>query len=479
MRKVLFWTAAVAWAFVLVAGVSGQSGGRFALVIGNSDYEGIANLTNPANDATDMAAALRRIGFEVDTLIDAELPEMEEAVVRLGRRMEASPSSLALFYYAGHGVQSGGENYLIPARTSIPSESFLRSKALSSQAVLDTLSRAEDGLTLVFLDACRDNPFGWSRGGNRGLSVVGVQPAGSIVMYATSAGSVALDGDGRNGTFTGELLKHIETPGLEIREVLNRTGDGVRRATNGAQIPAIYSQFFGAAHLTEPPVAAEEAPGTNGPREPQDTGSSAGASAASRNTASPPQTESAAPEPGFVTLPYHEGFEDRAAFLSLWSEEPNGSGGEFGQSTGTRFGGRRSYTIAATNANFTGYLNSYPTIKTRELIEVDADTTYRFSVNVYTDDIAVADCGVRFYNNRRANIGGYSNGVEPIERSDGWVEMDITLDPRHYSDSYAELRYVELWVALSLSYDAYEHHRIPDGTLTKIYIDELRFEEVR
>ncbi len=466
MRRISFWTIVVVWSVAFVAGAAAQSAGRFALVIGNSDYEGIADLTNPVNDAADMAAALRRVGFEVDTLIDAELPEMEEAVVRLGRRMEAMPSSLALFYYAGHGVQSSGENYLIPARTRIPSEAFLRSKALSSQAVLDTLSRSEDGLTLVFLDACRDNPFGWSRGGSRGLSVVGVQPAGSIVMYATSAGSVALDGDGRNGIFTGELLKHIETPGLEIRDVLNRTGDAVRRATNGAQIPAIYSQFFGAAHLTEPTndrVAATDPVAT----------------APSRTATGPPETEEEQPEPGIVTLPYHEGFEDHAAILSLWSEEANGSDGEFGRSSRTRLTGRRSYTISATNTNATGYLSSFPTIKTRELIEVDADRKYRFSVNVYTDEIAVADCGVRFYNSRRATIGGYSNGVEPLRQSDGWVEMDITLDPQYYSDGYRDLSYVELWVALSLSYDTNVHHTIPNGTRTTIYIDEVRFEEVR
>jgi hypothetical protein len=222
---------------------------RFALVMGNSQYVGVTSLKNPVNDASDMAAALRRLGFTVELLTDADLPRMEEAVVRLGSRLSADHDSIGYFFYAGHGVQSAGINYLIPSNTPIATETFLRSKALSMQAVLDTLSASGNRLNVVVLDACRNNPFGWGRGGTRGLTPVSQQPAGSIVTYATSAGSVAQDGEGRNGVFTAELLKHLETPGIDIAEVFRRTGAGVSQSTGGQQVPAVYNQYFDVAYL--------------------------------------------------------------------------------------------------------------------------------------------------------------------------------------------------------------------------------------
>lgn len=154
---------------------------------------------------------------------------------------------MGLFFFAGQGVQYGGENYLIPSNTSIASEAFLRSRAVAMQAVMDTLNASGNSLNMVLLDACRDNPFGWARSGSRGHTVVGQPPPGSIIVYATSAGSTAADGGGRNGVFTGELLKHRETPGVDVKDVFNRTGASVSQVSGGRQIPAIYSQFFGAA----------------------------------------------------------------------------------------------------------------------------------------------------------------------------------------------------------------------------------------
>jgi hypothetical protein len=233
---------------------------RFALVIGNGNYNDLGKLANPANDASDMAAALKSLGFETQLLVDADLGSMEDAVVGLGNRLAASSGSTGFFYYAGHGVQSNGINYLIPADAWIASEAFLRTKALAAQTVLETLQSAKNGLNVIVLDACRDNPFGWSRSGTRGLSVVGSQPTGSILVYATRAGSVAQDGSGRNGIFTQELLKNLQTPGLEIKEVFNRTGAGVRDATGGKQVPAVYNQFFDSAYLgTAGTIPAETA----------------------------------------------------------------------------------------------------------------------------------------------------------------------------------------------------------------------------
>lgn len=225
------------------------NGPRYALVIGNGNYKDLGKLKNPVNDATDMAKALDEMGFQVKLLTDADLPSMEDAVIRLGNQLSQSADSTGFFFYAGHGVQSGGINYLIPADARIPSETFLKTKALVAQEVLDTLQQSRNALNVVVLDACRDNPFSWSRSGARGLSVVGIQPPGSIIVYATSAGSVAQDGTGRNGVFTQELLKQIRTPGLEIKDVFNRTGKMVNTVTAGKQVPAVYNQFFDAAYL--------------------------------------------------------------------------------------------------------------------------------------------------------------------------------------------------------------------------------------
>ncbi len=226
---------------------------RIALVIGNGDYDALGRLNNPPNDARDMADALEDVGFDVDLRIDADLDSMEEAVVEFGRRLASELGATGFFFYAGHGVESDGSNYLIPSGASIRSESFLRTRSVATQAVLDEMQSAGAGLSIVVLDACRDNPFSWARSGSRGLAPVGYQPPGSIVAYATSAGSVAEDGTGRNGTFTAELLNHIGTPGIDISEVFRRTGRAVRDVTAGRQIPAVYNQFFDSAFLGGPP----------------------------------------------------------------------------------------------------------------------------------------------------------------------------------------------------------------------------------
>jgi hypothetical protein len=132
---------------------------------------------------------------------------------------------------------------------NIPSENYLRNRAVSVQTVLDELNDAGNELNVVVLDACRDNPFNWGRSGNRGLTVIGSQPADSIVVYATSAGSIAQDGLGRNGLFTSHLLNNLRTPGLDVTEIFRRTGLDVSLASDRKQIPAVYVQFFGNAYF--------------------------------------------------------------------------------------------------------------------------------------------------------------------------------------------------------------------------------------
>lgn len=201
--------------------LSAQS--RFALVIGNNAYGELGSLKSPVNDATDIAATLGNLGFKVELLKNTNLGAMEKAVINLKNKLSVNKDSIGFFYYASHGVQSRGQNFLIPANASIADEAFLKTKSLSAQIVTDLLQSAGNSLNMIILNACRDNPFSWSRGGSRGLSVVGTQPPGSIIVYATSAGSVARDGAGRNGLFTTELLKHMKTPGLDVAGVFRRS----------------------------------------------------------------------------------------------------------------------------------------------------------------------------------------------------------------------------------------------------------------
>ena len=244
---------------VLPFSVSAQQNNieKHALVIGNGAYTGLSVLANPVNDANDIAAVLEYLGFTVEVVLNGKMDAMENAVIRLGERLHKSKNSYGFFFYAGHGVQSGGENFLIPVDANIPGENYLRNRAVSVQTLLDDLNDAGNYLNIVVLDACRDNPFGWSRSASRGLSIVNKQPADSLIVYATSAGQTAADGDGRNGLFTSQLLQNLIDPSLEVKEVFNRTGADVAEVSNRQQIPAIYNQFFGTAYLAGSPDGAD------------------------------------------------------------------------------------------------------------------------------------------------------------------------------------------------------------------------------
>ena len=279
MKKIICWLLALSIAFIFPALLTAQER-RVALVIGNGDYQAATKLINPVNDAADIGEVLAGLGFDVEVRIDADLDTMEKAVLRFGNKLAGSTDSVGFFYYAGHGVQSNGENYFIPVDARLSAESMLRIRAIPLQFVLDSIGEAGNKLNIIVLDACRDNPFSWARSSARGLAVVGIQPAASIVVYSTSAGKVAQDGTGRNGTFTEELLRHLPTPGLDIMEVLRRTGQDVQAKTASAQIPAIYSQFFGFLQLVP-----GEAPAMAGPAAPMETSAKASPAAGSVTSA--------------------------------------------------------------------------------------------------------------------------------------------------------------------------------------------------
>jgi formylglycine-generating enzyme required for sulfatase activity len=252
-RSVFFFLCALLLTLSAWQNVSAQQ--KFALVMGNGAYRNLGRLNNPVNDANDMKAALQGLGFTVDTVVDGSRVQMEEAIERFKNRLSVSKNSYGFFFYAGHGVQSGGVNYLIPVDADIRSEAYLRDRSVSVQAMLDEINAAGNELNIVVLDACRDSPFSWSRSGSRGLQVVANQPADSIIVYATSAGSIAADGEGRNGLFTAHLLNNLKKPGLEVNEVFRLTMGDVARASGNRQRPAVYNQFPGTAYLSGRPPA--------------------------------------------------------------------------------------------------------------------------------------------------------------------------------------------------------------------------------
>ena len=220
----------------------GSADRRTALVIGNATYEHNP-LLNPVNDARDMAEALRQVGFQVALLLDANLRTMIEALNTFSRDLRQG--GVGLFYFAGHGIQVGGENYLLPLRTNINREQDVPYEAVPVGRILGGMQDADNQLNVIILDACRNNPFArqW-RASQGGLAVVqAVQ--GSLIAYATAPGSVALDGSGRNGLYTSFLLQHLSTSGLSVEHLFKRVRSDVVRATKGAQIPWESSSLIG------------------------------------------------------------------------------------------------------------------------------------------------------------------------------------------------------------------------------------------
>jgi uncharacterized caspase-like protein len=208
---------------------------RVALVIGNSAYRNYPRLPNPVNDARAVAAALERTGFKVSLQEDVSRVGMIKAVRSFGDSL--GKGGVALFYYAGHGVQVNERNFLVPVDADIQREDEVQHFSLDAAAVLDKMDRAQSRINLLILDACRNNPFGRAtRGFGVGLAQMDA-PYGTLIAYATAPGKLALDGDGPNGVYTTHLLKHIRTPDLAVEIMFKRVREGVTRETSNGQIP--------------------------------------------------------------------------------------------------------------------------------------------------------------------------------------------------------------------------------------------------
>jgi uncharacterized caspase-like protein len=187
-----------------------QTEARTALVIGNGAYPNNP-LKNPTNDAEDIAQTLVALGFNVTKLIDANYAAMGRAIDAFGRQLEKD-RGIGLFYYAGHGVQYQGANYLIPADSDIQNPQDLPYDAIDVGKVLAKMEAAGNHANIVILDACRNNPFpGSERSAERGLAIVARQPPESMVIYATQPGATARDGEGRNGVFTASFLHALSS----------------------------------------------------------------------------------------------------------------------------------------------------------------------------------------------------------------------------------------------------------------------------
>ena len=227
--------------------VFSQSGEpRIALVIGNGSYAN-SPLRNPPNDATDVAASLKSLDFSVTTLIDSSRREMTNAIRDFGLTLKQG--GVGLFYYAGHGVQVDGRNFLIPINADIKQEDEVEFEAIDVGLILNKMESAKNRINIIILDACRDNPFARSfRSGSRGLAQMEA-PRGSLIVYATGPGAVAADGEGRNGLFTEALLKHIDIPGIEVEQMLKNVRRDVVASSGGNQIPWSSSSLTGSVVL--------------------------------------------------------------------------------------------------------------------------------------------------------------------------------------------------------------------------------------
>lgn len=217
---------------------------RLALIIGNGDYA-MAPLRNPPNDARAMANTLRNLDFDVIEVINGDKKSMKDAVRQFSKQLSEN-KGVGLFYYAGHGIQVKGENYLVPVDHDIQHEEDIEDEGIRVNRVLAYMQTSDTRMNIVILDACRDNPYARGmRSGSRGLAQMYAEGSGSIIAYATSPGSVAADGDGKNGLYTQELLKAIKTPGLEIGMIFRKVLTNVKRMSNGQQIPWTNSSIEG------------------------------------------------------------------------------------------------------------------------------------------------------------------------------------------------------------------------------------------
>ncbi|WP_426424338.1 caspase family protein [Bradyrhizobium genosp. A] len=255
-------TTATAFAGVASTAAAAE-GRRVALVIGNGAYRNVPALLNPPNDANDIAAALKRLGFTVSVATNAGFDDMRRGLIAFGRN--AAGADMAAVYFAGHGMEINGENWLIPIDAELKRDTDAANEAINLQSVMLQVSNTTS-LGLVILDACRNNPFAAKMKrsiATRAATMNGlgrIEPVGNVlVAYAARDGTTALDGDARNSPFAAALLRNIETPGVEVTFMFRNVRDDVMEATRNEQQPFVYGSLSRKAiYLAGRPAAGSE-----------------------------------------------------------------------------------------------------------------------------------------------------------------------------------------------------------------------------
>src|SRR5438309_6042868 len=258
---------------MLFTAVSAHAEKRVAFVVGNGAYKNVAQLPNPPIDAKAMAGVLRNVGFEVVEGTNLTRDKMTEKLLDFGKK--AQGADVALFFYAGHGIAGNGTNYLLPVDADLKSEMDVKlGAAINIDLTLDqTMSDAK--VKLVFLDACRDNPFAAKIKSNSATRSVSVQSGlaemksgeGTLIAFATGPGQTALDGEvGTNSPFTRALMGNIAAPGVEIQQAMTKVRAQVNDETNRNQLPWGHTNLIGTVYLN--PVGAPTADAPNTPAQP-------------------------------------------------------------------------------------------------------------------------------------------------------------------------------------------------------------------
>ncbi len=244
----MFWRLPLAVLILLLSaalGAPARAAERLALVIGNGDYtsKAMPRLANPTNDAALIADTLKRAGFDVTLVMNADLRTMKRAVSGFAKRLSASQDALAFFYFSGHGFQANNLNYLAPLKADLRDEVDAEFEAMSVDWVLAKMEAAHDGANIIVLDACRNTAL--TRGTGRGLAMMSRTPPGSFISYATAPGSVAADGAGLNSPYSAAIAQELTRPGLAIEQAFKNVRRKVVRQTRGAQVPWDYSSLTG------------------------------------------------------------------------------------------------------------------------------------------------------------------------------------------------------------------------------------------
>jgi hypothetical protein len=259
-RSILFAAAILA-----ATAVNAFAEKRVALVIGNSAYKNVARLTNPVNDAAAVVGMFKNAGFdEVVSRLDLTVVEMRRALREFGNK--ARDADIAVIYYAGHGIELDGNNFLIPIDATLETDTDVYDETFPLDRVLISVEPAKQ-LRLVILDACRDNPFAkkmkrtiGSRAVGRGLAKVEPSSPNTMIAFAAKAGSTASDGDSKNSPFATALINHLPKPGLDLRKAFGFVRDDVLKATNNSQEPFIYGSLGGNDVALVPAPAVVAAP---------------------------------------------------------------------------------------------------------------------------------------------------------------------------------------------------------------------------